>query len=167
MRLLIVRHAAAVEAGTPAFSEETRPLTPDGEKKFKIAAQGLARIAEAPRALLTSPLVRARQTAQIASQAWGRPKPKTLDALATGSLEDVLDAVREYPDDATVAVFGHEPQVSALLARVLGTHASERLGFKKGGAALVELEEGPEHAGRLVWFLPPGVLRELAGESSR
>jgi phosphohistidine phosphatase len=167
MRLLIVRHAAAVEAGTLGFSEETRPLTPDGEKKFRKAAEGLARVEQPPKALLTSPLVRARQTAQIASEAWGRPKPKTLDALATGRIEDVLDAVREYPDSATVAVFGHEPQLSGLLARLVGTHASERFAFKKGGAALVELEDGPEHAGRLIWFLPPGVLRELAGESSR
>jgi len=166
MRVLIVRHAAAVERGTAGFSEEARPLTADGKKKFQKAAAGLARVEGPPTAILTSPLVRARQTAEIAARAWGKPKPKRLDALAGGSVDDVLTALRGLPPTATVALFGHEPQVSELLARLLGTRASERLAFKKGGAALVEIEGDPERGGRLAWFLPPGVLRELAGDSS-
>jgi phosphohistidine phosphatase len=163
MRLLIVRHAAAVERGTPGVSEEERPLTPEGEKKFRRAAKGLARLEKPPRSILTSPLVRARQTAAIASEAWGKPAPKTLDALADGSVEDVLDALAKLPASATVALFGHEPQVSALAAELLGTPFSNRLAFKKGGVALVEIEGDPHAGGRLVWFLPPGALRDLAG----
>ena len=163
MQLLIVRHGAAVERGTQGVSEEARPLTPEGEKKFRKAAQGLTRLLEPPTAILTSPLVRARQTAALAAEAWSQPAPKTLDALAEGSVEDVLAAVARFPTAATVALFGHEPQVSALLARLLGTSDSERLAFKKGGAALVEIEGGAVEVGRLVWFLPPGALRDLAG----
>src|SRR6266850_5759996 len=71
MRLLIVRHAIAVPHGTPEVPEDERPLTPRGEKRFRAAARGLVRICRRPDVLLSSPLVRARQTADIAAEAWG------------------------------------------------------------------------------------------------
>src|SRR5712691_2564228 len=71
MRLLFIRHAIAVPRGTPGIPDDERPLTPDGEKRFRKAARGLARIAAPPEILLTSPLPRARKTAEIAAQAWG------------------------------------------------------------------------------------------------
>jgi len=59
-------------------------------------------------------------------------------------------------------VVGHEPDVSGLLARILGTGASERLTFKKGAAALVDLPGRLAEGGALVWYLPPRILREIA-----
>ena len=70
----IVRHAIAVPHGTPEVPEDERPLTPRGEKRFRVAAKGLARICRRPDVLLSSPLVRARQTADIAAEAWGRSR---------------------------------------------------------------------------------------------
>ena len=69
MRLLIIRHAAAVERGTPGLGDDDRPLTPKGKSRFRAAAKGLARIVARPDVLLTSPLPRARQTAEIAARA--------------------------------------------------------------------------------------------------
>ena len=66
-----------------------------------------------------------------------------------------------YPDDATVAVVGHEPHVSDLLARLLGSRHDDRLTFKKGGAALVDVPGRLAGGGQLAWFLPPKVLRKL------
>jgi phosphohistidine phosphatase len=63
-----------------------------------------------------------------------------------------------------VAIVGHEPTLSALLARLLGAAHGERLAFKKGGAALVDLPDGPTGLGVLLWFLKPKVLRALAGD---
>src|SRR5258708_1628001 len=85
MHLLIVRHAIAVPHGTPEVPEDERPLTPRGEKRFRAAARGLARICRPPDVLLSSPLVRARQTADIAPEAWGDVKVSEADALAGGS----------------------------------------------------------------------------------
>ena len=66
MKLLLIRHAAAVPRGTPGVPDDERPLTPDGKAKFRVAARGLARVTRRPDLLLTSPLLRARATAEIA-----------------------------------------------------------------------------------------------------
>ena len=161
MELIIIRHAIAVARGTPGVPDEDRPLTPEGEQKFREAAKGLAALVDRPDALLTSPWLRARQTAAIAAAAWGRVEPVETAALASGSFEEQAAVLDRYPGDATVAVVGHEPWVSELLARLLGTRHDERLEFKKGGAALVDVPGRLAGGGRLVWYLPPKVLRRL------
>lgn len=162
MKLLLVRHAAAVPAGTPGMPDDERPLTSKGKAKFRGAARGLARITRRPDVLLTSPLPRARQTAEIAARAFKRVKPTIDPALARGSVPGILSAVGAHPADAMVAIVGHEPTLSALLAHLLGAAHGDRFAFKKGGAALVDLPDGPSEPGRLVWFLKPRVLRALA-----
>lgn len=164
MKLLLVRHAAAVPGGTPGVPDGERPLTPKGRAKFSAAAKGLARIAHRPDVLLTSPLPRARATAEIAARAFKRIEPTIEPALAHESLDGIVAALGTHAPGATVAVVGHEPTLSALLARLLGAAHGERLAFKKGGAALVDLPDGPSGGGRLIWFLKPKVLRALAGD---
>lgn len=161
MLLLIIRHAIAVDPGTGGMSDEDRPLTPEGARKWKEAAQGLASILDPPGALLTSPLLRARQTAEIAGQAWGGLNPRNADALAGGNFDELAAIVDGHRDQELVALVGHEPWVSTLLARVLGTRHGERLAFKKGGTALLEVPARLAAGGQLVWLLPPRLLRAL------
>ena len=161
MQLVIIRHAIAVPRGTPGIPDEERPLTPEGEMKFREAARGLARLLDRPDALLTSPWRRASQTASLAAEAWGRLEPKETAALAGGSFGEQAEVLDAYPAGATVAVVGHEPHVSELLARLLGSRHDDRLAFKKGGAALVDVPGRLAEGGELVWFLPPKVLRKL------
>jgi phosphohistidine phosphatase len=163
MRLLIVRHAIAVPHGTPGIADDERPLTPEGEKKFRRAAEGLARICGTPDVILTSPLPRARRTAEIAAELLEAKAPEDEPALADGDVEALDAALARRPEARLVAVFGHEPHVSSLLAHLLGTRREERLAFRKGGAALVELDDGLAHGGTLLWCVPPRVLRRLAG----
>ncbi|HEV2918126.1 MAG TPA: phosphoglycerate mutase family protein, partial [Actinomycetota bacterium] len=146
MRLLIIRHAAAVPSGTPGVAEDARPLTPRGRERFRVAARGLARIAHRPDVLLTSPLPRAHATAEIAARAFRRLEPVVEPALAHGSLAEVIAALARQPADSLVAIVGHEPVVSGLLARLLRAGAGEQLAFKKGGAALVDLPDGARGA---------------------
>ena len=162
MRVLIIRHAAAVPSGTPGIADDDRPLTPKGKAKFRVAAAGLARIIGRPDVLLTSPLPRARVTADIAARAFKRLEPREEPALAHGEVDAILAALRHQPREATVAIVGHEPVLGALLARLLGAPQGEQFPFKKGGAALVDLPQGPSGAARLVWFLKPKILRTLA-----
>jgi len=164
MKLLIVRHAAAVSRGTPGIPDDDRPLTPRGKAKFRAAAKGLARVVDRPDLLLTSPLPRAKATAQITALAFKRVEPRMEPALAGESVEGIVAALTRLPAGQTVAIVGHEPVLSALLAHFLGASQPERLAFKKGGAALVDLPDGPGAAGRLVWFLKPRILRDLAGD---
>jgi phosphohistidine phosphatase len=161
VQLLIIRHGIAVARGTPGIPDEDRPLTPEGAQKFREAAKGLASLVGRPDALLTSPWLRAKQTAAIAAAAWGRIEPFETAALASGSFEEQASVLDRYPDEATVAVVGHEPWVSELLARLLGSRHDDRLGFKKGGAALVDVPGRLVEGGQLVWYLPPKVLRRL------
>lgn len=161
MRLLIIRHASAVPSGTPGVADDDRPLTPRGRARFRLAARGLAKIAHRPDVLLTSPLPRARATAAIAARAWGRVEPAIERVLAHGAVGEIVTALSRQPADATIAIVGHEPVLSALLARLVGASDGARLPFKKGGAALVDLPDGVRGAGRLVWFVKPRILRAL------
>jgi len=163
MKLLIIRHAAAVPRGTPGIPDDERPLTPRGKMKFRLAAKGLARIVDRPDVILTSPLPRAKSTAEIAALAFKRVEPRIEPALAGESVEDILTAVRRLAPAPTVAIVGHEPVLSALLAHLLGSRQPKHLPFKKGGAALVDLPDGPGPVGTLVWFIKPRILRTLGG----
>jgi len=161
VRLLIVRHAIAVDAGAPGVPDADRPLTPAGAGKFRASARGLAALLDPPDVLLASPLLRARQTAEIAAAAWGKVTPRSTPALAGGGFEELAEVVDALRARKLVALVGHEPSLSALLARLLGTPQDARLAFKKGGAALVDVPDRLAGGGRLVWFLTPRLLRAL------
>jgi phosphohistidine phosphatase len=162
MQLLLIRHAIALPRGTPDIPDDERPLTPEGVKKFEQAARGLASIVSRPDALWTSPLLRARHTAEIAATVWKKLAARELPALADGDFGGLAAALAELPADATAAAVGHEPHLSELLARLLGSKRAECLTFRKGGAALVELPGALAQGGTLLWFLPPKLLRRLA-----
>lgn len=161
MLLLMVRHGAAVERGAPGIPDDERPLTPDGEKKFRQAARGLAHTLDKPYAILTSPLPRAHRTAEILSEAYSGATLLATPALAEGSFEDLFALLKDYPQKASVALVGHEPYLSSLLSRLIGARDGGLVPFKKGGMALVELEGGLKQGGRLLFFMPPRMLRAL------
>lgn len=162
MRLLLVRHASAVPRGTPGISDDERPLTPRGERRFRQAARGLASALSRPDAVLTSPLPRAAATADLLAEAWGRLEPRPEPALVGGTLDEVQVALRGFEAGATVALVGHEPDLSEWLGALLGCPRGEGLAFRKGGAALVEVPGTLAEGGSLLAFLPPRVLRRLA-----
>ena len=164
MKLLLIRHAAAVPSGTPGVTDDERPLTAAGEADFRSAAGGLAWIVDPPDVLLSSPLARSRATADIAARIFGRIEPTIEPTLAHGTPEMVLTALAVYGATATtIAVVGHEPLLSAVLARLVGISDNDRIAFEKGGVALVDLPDGPSSVGRLVWFVEPKILRALGG----
>lgn len=162
MHLLIIRHAIAVEPA-PGFPDEERLLTEEGKTRFREAARGLAAVLDPPDVLLTSPWRRAVQTAEIAASAWGKVTPKPTAALGGGRLEELAKVLDGYRGKKLVAVVGHEPQLSALLARLLAASDASRFAFKKGGAALVDLPGDFREGGSLVWSMPPRMLRTLGG----
>ncbi len=167
MKLLLVRHAAAVPRGTAGVSDDERPLTSSGKIKFRVAAAGLARVVRRPDVLLTSPLSRARATAEIVARAFKHLQPRLEPALADESVDGVLLALKAQPLAATVALIGHEPGLSALLARLVGAARGPQVIFDKGGAALVDLSDRPTDGGRLIWFLPSRILRLIALDHRR
>jgi phosphohistidine phosphatase len=162
MKVLLIRHAPAVRAGRDGIRDHDRPLTPRGRRRFRQAARGLARIAGRPDILLTSPLTRARETAEIAAAAFKRVTPRIEPALGQDDVDVLVTALKKYRPDATVALVGHEPTLSALLAHLLRMpEGTDRFIFKKGGVALVHLPDGPSMPGQLRWFVKPRILRSV------
>jgi phosphohistidine phosphatase len=166
MKVLIIRHAIAVERGTPGIADDDRPLTPEGRARFEKAARGLARIAPAPDAILTSPLPRARETAEIAARAFDCAPPRASDALIEARPDAVARLLAAQRDARLVALVGHEPSLSELIAIWLGARSGERFALRKGAAVLLEpldpARPSPRHGAKLIWALPPRVLRALA-----
>lgn len=130
MRLLIVRHAEAA----PGKPDELRELTPAGREQARTLGRRLREQRLAPDAILSSPLLRARETAS----ALGLGEPVVDERLSPGaSADDVRDAVRGRGE--TVLVVGHQPDCGRVAAALSGTGAPP---FPPCGHVLVELELG-------------------------
>jgi phosphohistidine phosphatase len=166
MQLLIVRHAIAFPRDAKRWSDDTeRPLTQEGVKRARQAATGLKRIATRPTLVLTSPLVRARDTAMLFAQAARWPKAVECETLSPGeSPEAVLEELRRQGGKSEcVAVVGHQPHLGRLLALCLrGNARPEAFELKKSAVVCLQFE-GPPRPGQgvLEWSLPPRILRQL------
>jgi phosphohistidine phosphatase len=161
MLLVLIRHAIAAPLGVGMASDQERPLTPKGEEHFRHVAKSLAQLLPRPRAILTSPLLRARQTADIAAQAWGGPRPRVVPALAYGDGSHIRRALTNYDDADTVALVGHEPWTSEITARLLGGKSARAFHYRKGGVAAIEAKGMGFACGTLLWFVPPRVFRRI------
>jgi phosphohistidine phosphatase len=159
LKLLVIRHARA-DAPRSDVPDGDRALTRDGAARFELSARGLARLVDAPAVLLTSPLLRARQTAALCAAAWRGPEATVEIALASGSVDAILDALAEQSHDASVALIGHEPTVSGLVTELLSARG-ETIPFGVGTAALLEVSSLPRRAAHLIWFLPAPVTEAL------
>lgn len=162
-QLFILRHGIAAQRSSPLTSSDAvRPLTPKGRKRVALIAEGLHKLGYAFDWIVTSPLVRAAQTAEIVA-ASQRPNPPVdvCAALRPGtSREDVLAFLAKNPDRRRVMLVGHEPDLSTLAGRLIGAGRDANLEFKKGGCCLIEYDGLPaRYSGRLVWWLTPRALR--------
>src|SRR5688500_11956761 len=160
--LYLVRHAIAAERGGEWPDDTKRPLTERGMNRFKDAVKGLRRLDVALDEIFTSPLVRARQTAEIlAAGVEGKPPVKVLDALAPGHTPaSVMTQLARVAKRPRIAIVRHEPGLGERAAQRLG--AGLALAFKKGGVCRIDLGSlTPKRAASLAWFLPPTVLRQV------
>ena len=162
--LYLVRHAIAAERGEEWPDDTKRPLTERGISRFKQCVSGLRALDVAIDEIFTSPLVRARQTAEIlAAGVDGKPPVKLLEALAPGNTAAAaMTQLARAAKRRRIALVGHEPDLGELAAHLLG--AGRALAFKKGGICRIEVEGlTSRRPGSLVWFVTPKVLRGLAG----
>ena len=164
--LFIMRHGIAVDRGTAGYADDAkRPLTPEGKNKTRLIAKGLARLGVDVDWIVSSPLVRAVETAGLVSEELEKKLPMDLcDALAPGgSPEALLSFLAKHSSRRRVLVVGHEPDLSDLAARLMGAGRHANLALKKGGCCQISFSEfPPKSPGRLVWWLTPGVMRKLA-----
>jgi phosphohistidine phosphatase len=160
--LYLVRHAIAAERGEAYPDDNLRPLTQKGIARFKEVVKGLIELDVTIDHVLTSPLVRARQTADILAELLpSHPKLVETPALAPGgSFRAVIDVVGDYGRSRGVALVGHEPGIGELAGRLIGTRTP--LPFRKGAVARIDVDAlPPAGSGHLIWFVPPKMLRKL------
>jgi phosphohistidine phosphatase len=162
VELYIVRHAIAADRGPEWPDDNERPLTERGIDRFKQVVAGLAFLDVQLDVIFTSPLVRARQTAQYLSAGLAEEVSiQTADALAPGhtSLEVMEQIAREAGSATRVAVVGHEPGLGVLAGWLIGSRRA--LPFKKGGVCRLEMDSLTSRYATLAWHMPPKVLRKL------
>ena len=160
--LYLVRHAIAADRGSEWPDDNKRPLTERGISRFKDGVKGLRRLDVALDEIFTSPLLRAKQTAELlASGLEGKPSIKVLDALAPGHTPSaVMTQLARVARRRRIALVGHEPDLGELAAHLIG--AGRALPFKKGGICRIDLGSlTSKRAASLTWFLPPTVLRQV------
>jgi phosphohistidine phosphatase len=163
VQLYLVRHAVAHERGDQWPDDRKRPLTDEGRQRMVRQARGIAGLGVTFDAILTSPLTRTRQTAEILAESY-RASPRIVDvpALEPGRTpKDVASALKNFTRRTALALVGHEPGLGELASWLLGLRGP--LAFKKGSIALIEvaLLPPPAGSGELRWFLPPRVMRKL------
>jgi phosphohistidine phosphatase len=166
MRVILFRHGIAHDRSDPACPVDAeRALTDEGRKKTRRAAKGLVVLGCRPTRILTSPYLRARQTAEIAAETFGLG----LDRLTT--TEALLPEAAPYAifhalhafagTDEEILCAGHAPHVDRALALSITGGRVPVTSLKKAGAALLVLDDLPRPHGELVWLVPPKVLAEL------
>lgn len=162
-RLYVVRHGVAVEYGTPGVADDDRPLTEEGERKFRQAAKGLKRLGLEVDRVVTSPLPRARRTAEILVEVLGsdlhlEEEPR----LRAGSSASEVGRWLSSRTEERLAIVGHNPWCSDLV-ELLTT------GAERGSSCLCELNKGGvaalratgDEGWKLDWLATQGLLRRL------
>src|SRR5262249_34941138 len=160
--LLIVRHAIAYDRDPHRWAQDAeRPLSPAGMRRARKAAAGLKQLTLRPQRLLTSPLVRARQTAQILTEVAGWPEAEEASELSPGEPALALLALLAKDRSKLTAVVGHQPGLGQLLgACLLGGGGALPIEMKKNAVACVSFDGRPRagHAA-LLWLATPRMLR--------
>jgi len=159
MEIYLLRHGIAEEAEV-GISDSDRALTVKGERKLREVLERARGAGVDPTVILTSPLLRARQTAQVAGEVLGR-RNSLVDcpALEPGaSPEQVWEAIRDHKDARSVMLVGHEPQFSALYAYLLNA-PSLQVNVKKGSLGRIDVERpGSSPRGVLRWLITPSTV---------
>jgi len=160
VKLYLVRHATASDV---APSDADRALTKEGREESRIVGAALLKTGTKPEQILTSPLLRARQTAEIiARELKFQNEVAVFDELCNGrSLANVLRAIKTFDGSREIILVGHMPSFADHLAALLGSDNPAALSMGKGSVACVELTTLRPGQGQLRWFLRQKQLRLL------
>jgi phosphohistidine phosphatase len=170
VRLLVIRHAIAEDRATFARSHKddaARPLTPEGRSKMARGAMGLRVVVPELDRLASSPLRRAIETADIIAKAYDDLRVERVPELAPGTgVDRFIGWLGAQPGTGTLAVVGHEPDLSKIICALVADAANPFLELRKGSACLLELS-GPVKCGAatLDWLLGPKHLRRVGARA--
>jgi phosphohistidine phosphatase len=157
MKLYFLRHGLAGERAEWSGDDYARPLTSDGRKRMAREADAMKALQLTVDCIITSPLVRAYQTAEIVAQRLGMPDKLRSDELLEPGFdaESLKELLKKCGAADAVMLVGHEPDFSSVISRIIG---GGRVICKKGGLACVALRDPAALRGDLLWLIPPKVL---------
>jgi phosphohistidine phosphatase len=160
--LYLIRHGIAAERGENYPDDTKRPLTSEGAHKLRREAKALVALDVTLDVILTSPLVRTRQTAELVAAAFRNPPPIVIMAsLAPGAAHSaIIEELSKQHRRHRIALVGHEPGIGELAGRLI---ASRRpVDFKKGAVCRIDVAAlPPAGPGQLRWFLTPRIMRKI------
>lgn len=167
MRLLVIRHAAAMDKekfARTGRSDSERPLTTDGRKEMARVARGLRALVPSLDILSPSLLLRARETAEVVARAYCMdvsPATRALDPEARPSA--FVRWLAKHSRTDTVAVVGHEPHLGMLVTWLLTGATESHIEMRKGGACLLDFDATPKRGSALLeWLMTPAQLQRVA-----
>lgn len=156
VKVYFLRHGIAADAQSWNGSDASRPLTDEGRERMQREAKALSKIGLTVDAIVMSPLLRAKETAEIVAERLSLRKRLIEDARLGGGFDTTQLAalLQKYPDADSIMLVGHEPDFSAMV----GAITAGRIDLKKGGLACVELTDPASMRGELLWLVPPKIL---------
>jgi phosphohistidine phosphatase len=168
MNLYVIRHAIAVDEGLPEYEDDSqRPLTDKGKKKMRQIAKGLRALGVDFDLILSSPYVRAKETAEILADIF---KAKTDVAFSEnlvpmGDPDLLIAELNEKYNANSIVLVGHEPSLTALIGLLVSENASLDMTLKKGGVCRLSADD-LHHARKatLEWLITPGILVEIGNK---
>jgi phosphohistidine phosphatase len=152
-----LRHGEAVDADAWLGDDFHRPLTDEGRERMALEAQAIKHLDLALNRIVTSPFVRAQQTAAIVADALQIRHALVEDERlgASFDLEQLANVLLAHPKARALMLVGHEPSLSTTIGRLIGGAAID---VKKGCLARVALSDSAKLKGKLMWLAPPRVL---------
>jgi len=166
MNLYMIRHAIAVDEGTPEYEEDSqRPLTDKGKKKMRQIAKGLRALGADFDLILSSPYIRAQETAEILADVFKIKADVAFsdNLIPMGDPDLLIAEMNEKYNANSVALVGHEPFLTALIGLLVSENASMDMTLKKGGVCRLSADDlHHTHKATLEWLLTPGILVEMS-----
>lgn len=160
MKLYILRHGDAVEHGDPRYKENERPLTPKGIQRTKQLAHMLREMETSIEVILSSPLARARQTAEIVARGLKGKLEFTEHLSLSGSMQKLVESINALrPSPASVMLVGHEPYLSGFISLLCIGGPNLPLKLKKGALCRMQVERlSCGQCAVLEWLLQPRLI---------
>lgn len=165
MRIYLIRHSNAVDPGTPGYEDDSqRPLTEKGRDKMNKIASALKKMHVKPDLIVSSPYVRARQTAEILAKVMKYKRNICFsDTLVPmGNSEEIIGEINEKYDVGELVLVSHEPFISNLIGTLVAGNPDIAINMKNGGICCLSADDlHMERTAVLEWLLPPKILSAL------
>ena len=162
MDLFVLRHGEAGNRAKMISADSKRTLTVAGRKEIEDVTEGISHLKIKPDRIISSPMTRARETADILADSQKMSRVEEWPELnPEGSRQQLYDRLSTLRTDSSIVIVGHEPYLTSMICEIIGA-PSGQMALKKGGLARVHVNAFvPKVRGELRWLLSPRLLKRL------